>query len=277
MDALVSGVHFPSNFAPASLGYRSLAVNLSDMAAMGAKPRWLNLALTLPDPDDTAWIQDFHRGLAELADEHAIATGSTLTQPGALSVSIEIWGVVASGGALCRQGAKPGDDIYVTGTLGDAGLAIEGMKLDLPLNTRDRAWIERRYSHPTPRIGAGLALRGLANSAIDLSDGLVGDLGHILRASNLGATLQAEALPLSQANRNSLSKEHAWKLALSAGDDYELCFSASPKQRIRIEQAMAAISCPIHRIGIIEIEPGLRCQAPNGVPFDPGQAYQHFA
>ncbi len=277
MDALVAGVHFPHTFVPAALGYRSLAVNLSDMAAMGARPRWLNLALTLPHPDDETWLQDFHRGLVELAELHSVAMGTTLIQPGALSVSIEIWGEVPVDGALCRRGAQVGDGIYVTGTLGDAGLAIQAMQQNLNLNAKETAWLERRYSHPTPRIAAGLALRDIASAAIDLSDGLVGDLGHILQASTVGATLQVAALPLSAACRNALPQQQAWKLALSAGDDYELCFTAPPEQQVHIESAMNAINCAVHRVGVIETKPGLRCQDPNANPFHPGQAYQHFS
>ncbi len=277
MDALVSGVHFPPAMTPATLGYRSLAVNLSDMAAMGARPRWLNLALTLPNPHDDTWLNDFYRGLSELADAHDTMLDATRIQPGPLSVSIEIWGEVPIGAALCRRGAQPGDGIYVTGTLGDAGLAIQVMERDLELNAEDLAWVERRYSHPTPRVAAGLQLRNTASAAIDLSDGLVGDLGHILEASAVGATLELDALPLSPACRNSLPREQAWKLALGAGDDYELCFTAPPEQRTHIGEVMDTINCPVHHIGRVEARSGLRCHNESGTPFTSGRAYQHFS
>lgn len=237
-DTLVEGVHFLRDIHPADLGYKALAVNLSDLAAMGADPAWLTLALTLPSVNE-AWLKDFSDSLFQLLDYYDMQLIGGDTSRGPLSLTLGIHGLVPQGKALKRSGARPGDWIYVTGTLGDsaAGLALlqHRMKINDPVAYEA---LLKRHLRPMPRILQGQALRGLASSAIDLSDGLISDLRHILTASHCGARLNLDALPLSEAIKQHVEHEQAIRWALSGGEDYELCFTVPEINRGALDVAL---------------------------------------
>lgn len=276
LDTLVEGVHFPVDTSPENIGYKALAVNLSDMAAMGAEPAWILLGLTLPKVDE-AWLDGFCRGMGQLAAEHRVALIGGDTTRGPLTISVQICGFVPQSQALRRDGARVGDRIYVTGQLGDAGLGLQLVvdECALLLEPSRRDYFIARLERPTPRVAAGLTLRGLATSAIDISDGLAGDLGHILKASGAGATLNVDALPVA-AELKSLGDEW-WRLPLSAGDDYELCFTLPVGREDQLERVMKQVSCPITCVGQITAEPGLRLQRDSGeTVVIRAEGYQHF-
>lgn len=250
-DTLVEGVHFLRDIHPADLGYKALAVNLSDLAAMGADPAWLTLALTLPSVNE-AWLKDFSDSLFELLDYYDMQLIGGDTTRGPLSLTLGIHGLVPQGRALKRSGARPGDWIYVTGTLGDsaAGLAL----LQHLVNINDPVAHEmliKRHLRPMPRILQGQALRDLASSAIDLSDGLISDLGHILKASDCGARLNLEALPLSEVMKLHFEPEQAIRWALSGGEDYELCFTVPEINRGALDVALGHYGVPFTCVGQI--------------------------
>ena len=263
-DMLVEGRHFFSNVSPYCLGHKALAVNLSDLAACGAKPVAFTLALALPSINE-AWLQEFSRGMWALADEHGCELIGGDTTQGPLNICITVFGEVPRGQALLRSGAKVGDDIYVSGTLGDARLALQALqgKLELPPEVLKQARL--RLEQPTPRVALGTALRGIATSAIDISDGLTGDLGHVLKASGVGARIDTSiAMNLIAA---SVCKTRASGLfdaqktlayVLAGGDDYELAFTAPRASRQAVGAASEASQTPVTRIGQIESEPGLR-------------------
>lgn len=255
-DTLISGVHFPENTDAHAVGHKTLAVNLSDMAAMGAKPAWISLAISLPEKDD-AWLHDFSRGLFALAQEFNVQLIGGDTTRGPLSLTIQIMGFVPEGQALMRSGAQPGDAIFLTGTLGDAGLGL--LLKQAPVTAPDDAcrFLIDRLEYPTPRISAGLALEGLASSAIDISDGLVADLGHIAKASGVGANIDITRLPFSTAFLTRATQAD-WQRAVSAGDDYELCFTAPMAHEANVLERLRAVDCPCVRIGEITTEPGVR-------------------
>lgn len=271
-DTLVAGVHFPEDTAPADIGYKALAVNLSDLAAMGAKPAWFSLALSVPEMD-WDWLQPFSQGLLELAREHHVALIGGDTTRGPLSITVTVHGFVPEGHALRRSGAKNGDDIWVTGSLGDAaaalqqiGAAMQSMKL------------RHRLDRPMPRVAAGLVLRELASAAIDVSDGLAQDLGHILKASGVGAEIELGRLPVSSSLLEFHPNDTArWQLQISGGDDYELCFTAPARNAFAIEQALAECGVSASVIGHATEQAGLRCLAPDGQPLPLAtDGYQHF-
>ena len=275
MDTLVAGVHFPASTTPADIGHKALAVNLSDMAAMGAEPRWITLSLTLPQDDPSAWLEGFMAGFSALARKYSLALiGGDLAR-GPLSITIEIHGWLPTGAAIYRGGAHPGDRIYVSGTLGDAGLALGVLDRRWTIDGKYHAEIFSRLHTPSPRIALGMALRGLATSAIDISDGLQADLGHILDASHAGARLDAGLLPLSKALQQ-LPLEQAWEIALTSGDDYELCFTlpvAAPESEIKRLSAITPVQC----IGQVIAETGMYWQRADGSRFIPtGTGYRHF-
>lgn len=265
VDTLIEGVHFPPDTAPQAIGFKALAVNLSDLAAMGAQPLWFTLALSLPTVDEE-WLARFTEGLFELSNSYNIQLIGGDTTKGHLSITIQVIGAVPQTQALMRSGAQVGDEIFVTGTLGDAGLALQALKNKMFCQSFD---IER-LNRPLPRVAEGLKLRGIATSAIDISDGLLADLGHILKMSgNLGATLFLDQLPFSPYLK-ALPQEQAWNFALSSGDDYELCFTISP-DKIKL------VDFPCTRIGIIDKEVGIRCIDDQGKLFIPSKTgYQHF-
>jgi thiamine-monophosphate kinase len=277
VDTLIEGVHFLPGADPESLGHKALAVNLSDLAAMGAEPAWVSLALTLPGADER-WLEGFARGFHALAGAHGVQLVGGDTTRGALSISVQAFGFVPAGEALRRSAARPGDLIYVTGTLGDAGLGLEAALGRLAAGSEQAAWLVGRLNRPTPRIAAGLALRGIAHAAIDISDGLRADLGHILAASGVGATVHVERLPLSPAFIALAGGEAGWEVALSAGDDYELCFTVPVAREAQLARALADFGCACTRIGVIEEQPGLRLLRASGSAFVPeaGGGYEHF-
>lgn len=273
-DTLIAGVHFPDDTTPADIGWKSLAVNLSDLAAMGAQPAWALLALTLPNAN-AHWLDGFLDGFEELARRHDVAlVGGDITR-GALSITITVHGFVPTGTALRRSGARPGDDVWVTGTLGDAAGALAQWQRGGPRSAKLRYRLDR----PTPRIAAGLALRGLATAAIDLSDGLASDLGHVIAASKVGAQVDLGHLPTSRILADHFADEpQRWNLQLSGGDDYELCFTAPAANALAIERALADCDTPATVIGCISADNGLAWTTPKGELFAPrGSGYDHFA
>jgi thiamine-monophosphate kinase len=275
MDTLVAGVHFPEDTMAAAIGHKSLAVNLSDLAAMGATPAWATLSLTIPENNST-WIDEFSRAFCALADRHSVQLVGGDTTRGPLSVTVQAHGFVSGGGALRRKGAQPGDRIYVTGTLGDAGLALQ-------LRESAADSLQNKLDYPEPRIEAGRALGGLASAAIDISDGLLAELGHLLEGDGLGAVLQVDALPRSDAflsrmrQTGSLKQSSYYELPLSAGDDYELCFTVPETLCTSVEQQLSVLSCECTKIGIIEEAAGIRCYLGDGTRYQPfASGYQHF-
>ncbi|MDQ2988888.1 MAG: thiamine-phosphate kinase, partial [Pseudomonadota bacterium] len=257
-DMLVEGRHFFAGADPRLLGHKCLAVNLSDLAAMGAEPVGFTLALALPAADE-AWLAAFSEGLFTLADRHGCELIGGDTTRGPLTICITIFGDVQAQQALRRDRAQAGDDIWVSGSLGDARLALAGYCNEIVLDAADLAAAGVRMHAPEPRVALGLALRGIAHAAIDISDGLAGDLAHILERSVLGATLDVDALPAGPvlARQPQALRRH---YTLAGGDDYELCFTAPRSLRADVEAAAAAVqaACAVTRIGTIEAAPGLR-------------------
>jgi len=275
-DMLVEGRHFLSTVAPEHLGHKALAVNLSDLAACGAEPLACTLALALPRADE-AFVAGFARGLYALAEAHGIALVGGDTSAGPLNICITVFGQVPPGQALLRSGARPGDALWVSGALGDARLALEVFRGTLSLPGDDFHAVRRAMELPQPQVALGQALRGLATSAIDLSDGLCGDLGHVLRASGVGATVQWEALPRSAV----LAAQPAavqQLCVLSGGDDYELLFTAPAGRDEAVRAAARAAGVAVTRCGLIEAAPGLRVVDAAGHEVDvEGRAFDHFA
>ncbi len=275
VDTLVGGVHFPPDTGPFEVGYKALAVNLSDIAAMGAEPAAVAVTLTLPR-EDQAWLQDFNHGFHSLASRFSLPLPDILTTVGHLSVTVQIYGTAPRGQALRRSTARPEDWIYVTGSLGDAGVALRRLLEGLDLEEPHRSWLESRLNRPEPRIGIGRALRGIASSAIDISDGLIPDLGHILEQSHVGATVDTEKLPLSPQVLATVGRKAGLRSALAAGDDYELCSTLPPERTPELERIQNAHGCPLTYIGRIEQEPGLRCLRSDGSALPPIEGYEHF-
>lgn len=265
IDTLVSGTHFPADMNPRDIGYRLVAVNLSDIAAMGAQPRWMTLALTLVEADPV-WLEEFAAGLYEAADEWGVMlVGGDTTKGEQLVASVQMSGDLAPGTALYRRGAKPGDTVYVTGTLGDAAAALGS----LPEGPGGR-YLARRFARPAARVRAGRALAGIAHAAIDVSDGLVADLSKILEASRVGAEIDVQCLPLSRELLDAVGRERALQYAMGGGDDYELCFTVPESQ------LPAGIAAEVTAIGRITAEAGLVCRDGDTlVPVD-DTGYRHF-
>jgi thiamine-monophosphate kinase len=281
-DMLVEGRHFLSTVDPARLGHKALAVNLSDLAACGAKPLAFTLALALPAVDEP-WLEGFSRGLFALAGAHGCELVGGDTTRGPLNVCITVFGEVPPGAALLRSGARAGDDVWVSGTLGDARLALEVFRGTLTLPAAAFELARRRMETPVPRVALGLALRGIATAALDVSDGLVGDLRHILEASGVGATLDADAaaarVALGAPDADAgLDIDTLRLCALSGGDDYELAFTAPATERAAVEAAGRAAGTPVARIGRIDAEPGLRIVDAAGAPVAQRfTSFDHFA
>ncbi|WP_082806144.1 thiamine-phosphate kinase [Marichromatium gracile] len=270
LDTLVAGVHFFPDCDPHALGHKTLAVSLSDLAAMGAEPAWATLALTLP-ASDPAWLAAFAAGLGELARAHGVRLVGGDTTRGPLTITLQLQGLVPPEAALRRDGACAGDRIWVSGTLGDAALALAELQAGRDPDAALRARLER----PTPRVALGRGLRGIASAAIDLSDGLVADLGHVLAASGVGAELRLGALPLGEA----VAARADWSLALAGGDDYELCFCAPPGRDGEILALGQRLGCRLTPIGTIRGDDDtLRCLLPDGTVLNPTRrGYDHFA
>lgn len=275
-DVLVAGVHFLEDTDAAALGYKALAVNLSDLAAMGAAPAWFLLDLTLPETD-AAWLKAFAGGLFGLAQEHEVQLVGGDTSRGPLSIAITAMGLVPEARSMRRRGARPGDVIYVTGTIGDAALTLATLRGEPVISSNELAAIRSRLERPVPRIAEGIALRDLASSAIDISDGLSADLGHILESSAVGARLNLSALPLSAVYRAHLS-QLGWDYALAGGDDYELCITVPPAKVGRVDQLAEASGFRLSAIGEITESRGTEIYDALGRVYQPKQTgYQHFA
>jgi thiamine-monophosphate kinase len=276
-DSLVEGVHFPRGSPPASVGHRAFAVNLSDIAAMGAEPAWALLALTIPESDE-AWLGEFARAAGDLCRRHGVALIGGDTTRGPLSITVTIIGIVPIGVALERKGGQPGDAVFVTGSPGDsaAGLALEQNRLHVA--DRMAAQILRdRFLFPTPRCEVGVALRGLASACIDVSDGLGGDLEKLCAASGCGAEIDAATLPVSDALINAVGREVAREYALTGGEDYELLFAVPLSRLGAMNHAIALGLGPVTRIGSLVSGNGVRVFARGGVMQFSGAGFDHFA
>ena len=279
-DMLVECRHFLSTVPPKRLGHKALAVNLSDLAASGAKPVAFTLALAMPRIDE-AWLQGFSAGLLALADQHTCELVGGDTTQGPLTICITVMGEVPPGDALLRQGAQVGDDIYISGSVGDARLALEVMRGQLSLSASDFESCRQRMEQPQPRIALGLALRGVANACIDVSDGLAGDLGHVLKASQVGAVLTTDWVQDSAAisvAMQSLPFARRLDMALAGGDDYELLFTAAPEQAEAVQHAANEADVSVTCIGRITTGSGLQVLDLQGVPMSRRFAsFDHFA
>ena len=275
-DMLVEGRHFLPGADPRRLGHKCLAVNLSDLAACGARPLAFTLALALPEADE-AWLAPFSEGLLALADDHGCELVGGDTTRGPLNLCLTVFGEVPTGQALLRSGARPGDDLYVSGTLGDARLALQALRGEVTVPAPVLAAARERLDRPTPRVALGLALRGLATSAIDISDGLLGDLGHVLHASGVGATVDADAVANLLAAGDAVGPELRRAYTLAGGDDYELAFTAPPAAREAVRAAAAQADTRVTRIGQIEAARGLRLVDAHGQSV-PGHfaSFDHF-
>lgn len=278
-DMLVEGRHFLSTVDPFRLGHKALAVNLSDLAACGAKPLAFTLALSMQLADES-WLEPFSRGLLALADAHACELVGGDTTRGPLNICITVFGEIPQGQALLRSGAKAGDDIYVSGTLGEARLALEAFRGTLLLPTQVFEAARARMELPTPRVALGLALRGIATSLIDVSDGLLGDLGHILRCSGVGARIDTSiALGLMMPFvHDAIDDERRLEYVLAGGDDYELVFTAPATARQAVQSASQQASTAVTRIGTIEADRGLQLLDAQGQPLQRCYgSFDHFA
>ncbi len=272
VDTLVEGTHFPANSEAKDIGFKSLAVSLSDLAAMGAEPLTALLALTLPHADEN-WLEQFRSGFFSLAERYQVELiGGNITQ-GPLTINTVAYGCAPAGKALRRSGAKPGDLIYVTGALGDAGLALQQIQQGAILPPS----LHQRFFQPEPRIKAGLALREIATAAIDISDGLAADLTKLLTASGVGGSIQTQNLPLSAIMHRLRNPEQANLLALTAGEDYELCFTSSRHNQDDVKKIFKDLDCELHFLGTVEPGSGLKIYQENGALLNLTKlGYQHF-
>lgn len=268
-DTLVNGRHFPENASPEDIAYRSLMTNLSDLAAMGAKPRWFTLNLTLPSIEPS-WLSAFSQGLNAAADDYQVQLIGGDTTQGPLTISIQMLGHTVKGQSLKRTGTLVDDDIYVSGHLGDAAFALH------QLNSENNYWHQAFYK-PQPRIKLGQTLLSKAHSAIDISDGLIADLNHICQTSQVGAEIFTEYLPLSEPLREQANPEEAIKLALTGGDDYELCFTAPKNQREFLAELSQSLYLPLTRIGQVCSGTSVTVREPDGTPVSFKQeGFKHF-
>ena len=276
-DTLVAGVHFLADADPYAIAKKAVAVNLSDLAAMGAEPAWISLSLSLPQADEV-WLSAFSAGIAEMTTFYSIQLIGGDTVQGPLAVTITAQGFVPPEQALLRSNAKPGDFIYVTGTLGDAGLGLDLLLNKVEVRDSDNAkYLLSRLHYPTPRLLVGTSLRRVANACIDLSDGLSSDIRHILQASNCGAVIHLDKLPLSKAMRESVDPQKAANYALSAGDDYELLFTVSEEQKGKLEIAMANNNVIFTCVGQLNgVSNQLELRLNNQVFDYQSTGYQHF-
>jgi len=279
VDMLVVGRHFFADADPESLGHKTLAVNLSDMAAVGAVPRWALLAGALPEVD-TAWLTAFSRGLFALADAHSVELIGGDTTRGPLTLSVTILGEVPNGQALLRSGAKAGDSICVSGRLGDAALGLAHLQGRVALRREEVAACEYALLRPAPRVALGEALRGLASAAIDISDGLTGDLAHVLHASHVGAQIDFATIPHGAAMKRLLAsgeREVALGCLLAGGDDYELCFTVPPGRESELDAIARKLGLALTCIGTVRQTPGLAVRDENGRELATlPQGFDHF-
>ncbi|MGD2073366.1 MAG: thiamine-phosphate kinase [Gammaproteobacteria bacterium] len=272
LDTLVAGRHFLPDAAPVDIGYKALAVNLSDLAAMGAEPAWVTLSLTLPAVDE-AWLQSFADGFFALAMRYGVQLVGGDTTRGPLSVTVQVHGLVEHGRALRRDTARPGQRIFVTGTLGDAAYALRLLQA----GKSPDPYLLERLNRPEPRVDFGKALTQLGAAAIDVSDGLLADLGHILTASGCGATVWVDRLPRSEALA-PYPADVVLGSQLSGGDDYELCLCVEPERTMQLRALSADSGVPVTEVGLIEAQPDIRCCHDDGSPYLPrSRGFDHFA
>lgn len=275
-DTLNVGIHFPAQTAPRDIGFKSLAVNLSDMAAMGAEPLAVNLSLVMPE-EDPEWITGFTEGFLSLASQHQVQLIGGDTTRGPLSVSVTMLGLVSPGNILRRHTARAGDSIYVSGTLGDAGAALLGLMGELKLNGPQQQRLYARLNRPQPRIELGRALAGIASACIDISDGLVADVGHLVESGDLGATLYVDQLPLSGQYREVFDLAGGWSLPLYGGDDYELCFTVADANLVKLQAIEKDHDIPLTCVGMIDSSPGVKLMMPDGsTSLAESKGYDHF-
>jgi len=271
-DTLNAGIHFPEDTLPDAVGWKALAVNLSDLAAMGATPAWCTLSLSLPE-GDALWVERFLDGFLALAVEHDVALVGGDTTRGPLSVCVTVHGFVEDGRAIRRSGAQAGDDLWISGTLGDAAAALSQWRAGGAAEPSLRARLDR----PTPRLALGAALAGLATACIDVSDGLLADLGHLCVASGVGAEVHLDVLPASPALAALFTDETRHVLQAGGGDDYELCFTAAPEHDEAVEAAAGVAGTPVTRIGRIVQGDAVRALLADGSAWTPPQhGYEHF-
>ncbi|MEO8307171.1 MAG: thiamine-phosphate kinase [Pseudomonadota bacterium] len=281
LDTLVEGRHFPHGSAPRSIGHRALAVNLSDLAAMGATPAWYLLALTLPAVDEK-FLGEFASGMMDLAREHDVALVGGDTTAGPLSISVQVLGHVPPGAALLRSGAQPGDLLFVSGWPGEAaaGLQLEMGSARVSPDASDAdasaTRLRQRFLFPEPRVALGVALRGLASACIDISDGLAGDAHKIAVASGCGVAIEAQKALVSPALEATLGREAAMRAVLTGGDDYELCFTVPANRLAELAHALINVKCPVTCIGVMEAQPGLRVRDQGLAVTFPVHAFEHF-
>jgi thiamine-monophosphate kinase len=275
-DTLVAGVHFPPSMPAAAIGHRALAVNLSDLAAMGARPAWALLALTLPEADER-WLVGFAAGLSALARAHEVALVGGDTTRGPLTVTVQLLGHAPHGRALTRSGGRPGDLLFVSGSPGDAGagLAIEQGRLSAPPGAAP--YLRERFLLPTPRVALGERLRDFARACIDVSDGLLGDAGKLAAASGTGLEISFEELPVSRPLIETLGADAARELALTAGDDYELLFALDPARAAELERELPQAQWNYRQIGVLRAAPGAVVTRDGTVMDFSHSGYQHFA
>src|SRR5690554_1692781 len=275
VDTLVADVHFPADADAEQIGERALRVNLSDLAAVGAEPLWFTLALTLPETDED-WLRGFSCGLFRVAREFNCALVGGDTTSGPLSITLQVMGSVAPAQALRRDGASPGDYVLVTHTLGDGAAALAVIQGKLQLDVEHETYLRARFYQPQPRLAEAKLLRGLASAALDISDGLIADLGHLCAASDLAAVIDVESLPLSAALQAVGDIDQARRWALSGGDDYELCFTVAPENMADIAMLVAQGKLQAKVIGELMPGAGVICEL-NGETFElPQPGYQHF-
>lgn len=276
-DMLVAGTHFFADVAPYLLGWKTLAVNISDMAAMGALPRWATLSLALPEVDEP-WLEEFARGFYACADAFNVDLAGGDTTRGPLTLNVQIMGEVPADQALRRSGAQLSDEIWVSGTLGEAALALAAMQKRVLIADHELESCRRALEQPQPRVALGLALRGIANSAIDISDGLLADLGHILKCSHLGAELQLADIPRSSIVDGYLHLPEVINMLLSGGDDYELCFTAPASQHASIAAIGHQLGLQLSHIGYVTSGSSLLVRDQHGQLVDvQGGGFDHFA
>lgn len=275
VDTLVEGVHFPAGADPELLAQRALRVNLSDVAAMGGEPQWFTLALTLPEPN-AAWLESFSRGLFAAATEYNCTLVGGDTTRGPLTISVQMMGAVEQGQALGRAGARAGDQVYVTGSLGDGAAALAMIQNEVVVDDTDAQYLRDRFYRPAPRVKEGRLLRGLASAAIDISDGLLADLGHICSASGVGAMVYPERLPLSAALARLVETHSRWPWILAGGDDYELCFTVPAARQAQVEKLIRDGDLDATAIGEIHDQPGITCLHQGQIMTVEQTGYRHF-
>ncbi len=279
VDTLVNGVHFPEDCQPYDIGYKALAVNLSDMAAMGAEPAWCTLALTMPEADEK-WLQNFCDGFFDLAKQFNVQLVGGDTTQGPLTVTVQIMGLVPRGMALTRSGAAPGDKIFVSDTLGDAALGLhvyQNKNFLKGLDKQQKQALLARLNQPLPRVELGIALRQVASSAIDISDGLLADLNHVLNHSKLGATLHLDRIPVSDTLRSQTNFIDSSSYALYGGDDYEICFTVPQARAAKLLSIISQLSVNVTEIGEVELNPGIRLLNNGAIANLPVRGFEHFS